>query len=71
VSPGEEMRAAAFQLRNPFHGRGLRVPVDTDLGERLADWLEHTASLVDAVPFPATHPYAAAVARVINEPENT
>lgn len=41
--PSDELLAAAFQLRNPFHGAGLQVPVDTDLGEAIAELLEEDA----------------------------
>ncbi|MCQ9178943.1 hypothetical protein KMT30_07835 [Streptomyces sp. IBSBF 2953] len=40
MTPAEELRAAACQLRNPFHGRGLNVAVDTDVGQPLANLLD-------------------------------
>jgi len=43
TTPVDELLAAAFQLRNPFHGKGLQIPVDTDLADELAGWLEQEA----------------------------
>lgn len=40
MTPAEELRAAAFQLRNPFHGRGLNVAVDSEVGQPLAKLLD-------------------------------
>lgn len=71
-SPADELRAAAFQLRNPFHHPGLTVGIDTDVAHPLADWLDHQADmsdrlaqLLDDPPLtPDDHP-ALAVARAI------
>lgn len=43
-TPAAELRSAAFQLRNPFHGSGLTVSIDPELGAPLADWLETEAA---------------------------
>jgi hypothetical protein len=48
TTPADEFRAAAFQLRNPFHLPGLKVVVDSDLVEPLADWLDAAAKSYDA-----------------------
>lgn len=47
--PADELRAAAFQLRNPFHMPGLKVGIDPDLAAPLADWLDETAATFEAV----------------------
>lgn len=46
-SAADTLRAAAFQLRNPFHRAGLKVAVDTDVATPLADLLEATAQYAD------------------------
>ncbi|MFD5899101.1 hypothetical protein [Streptomyces sp. NPDC060366] len=48
TSPADELRTAAFQLRNPFHLPGLKVAVDPDLATPLADWLDHAADSATA-----------------------
>lgn len=40
MTAAEELHAAAFQLRNPFHHPGLKLGIDTDLADLLALWLE-------------------------------
>lgn len=47
IRPADQLRSAAFQLRNPFHLPGLNIPVDTDLASALADWLDATAQYAD------------------------
>ncbi|HEX6518307.1 MAG TPA: hypothetical protein VF049_22290 [Nocardioidaceae bacterium] len=47
-SPADELRAAAFQLRNPFHHPGLTVGIDTDVAHALADLLDEIATEVTA-----------------------
>lgn len=68
MSTAEELRAAAFQLRNPFHRPGLRLAVDSEVGDLLADLLDTAAEYaVDDSPNHPTHIVRAlAVARVIN-----
>jgi hypothetical protein len=70
TTPAEELRAAAFQLRNPFHAPGLKIGIDPDLGAPLADWLESTATSLSASTHPGWQecvaPDALAVARAIN-----
>jgi hypothetical protein len=39
----EELAAAAFQLRNPFHHPGLTIGIDPEFGFLIADWLEREA----------------------------
>jgi hypothetical protein len=39
----DTLRAAAFQLRNPFHPPGLREPIDHDLAMPLATLLDAVA----------------------------
>ncbi|MFJ4649495.1 hypothetical protein ACIP6Q_39175 [Streptomyces bobili] len=43
MTPAEELSAAAFQLRNPFHGRGLKLPVDHQVADPLAGLLDRHA----------------------------
>lgn len=43
TTPADELRAAAFQLRNPFHGRGLDQPIDPELAMPLANLLDKHA----------------------------
>ena len=62
MTPADELRAAAERLRDvtpQITGRleGLAGPV--------ADWLDDTASQLDAMPFPVTHTTALAVARAV------
>ena len=59
----DELRAAAFQLRNPFHGRGLKVGIDPDVGHALADLLDDQA---DGDDEGVINPWALAVARALN-----
>ncbi|MGW4603697.1 hypothetical protein ACWENS_10550 [Streptomyces sp. NPDC004532] len=71
MTPADEIRAAAFQLRNPFHLSGLKVPIDPDLAMPLADWLDIAAEYADKWPPDAqtNSPFRAGaldVARVIN-----
>ena len=68
MSAAEELRAAAFQLRNPFHPPGLRVPVDSEVAALLADLLDTAAEYaVDDSPNHPTHLVRSlAVARAIN-----
>ncbi|MFF3697393.1 hypothetical protein [Streptomyces sp. NPDC002221] len=54
TSPAAELTAAAFQLRNPFHGSGLNVGIDPDLAVPLARLLDCVAvELTDAGGFAA------------------
>ncbi|MFE2967547.1 hypothetical protein ACFXKC_28515 [Streptomyces sp. NPDC059340] len=80
TTPVDELRAAAFQLRNPLHLPGLKLGIDPDLGMPLADWLDETATEVAAAEGTeyALHPNggvftsweaALAVARAINGSE--
>jgi hypothetical protein len=62
-TPADELRAAAFQLRNPFHAPGLKLVVDADLAMPLADWLDSAAE--DAEQIGADF-RGLAVARAIN-----
>jgi hypothetical protein len=78
-TPAETLRAASFQLRNPFHGPGLNVAIDVDLAHVLADWLNATAQFAElharlaaatGVHVPAEHPdttvrHALAVAHAV------
>lgn len=47
ITPADELRAAAFQLRNPFHQPGLKLGIDPDLAAPLADWLDYEADLIE------------------------
>ncbi|MGW3321098.1 hypothetical protein [Streptomyces virginiae] len=75
MTPAEELKAAAFLLRNPFHQPGLKTVVDTDLVEPLAEWMEYEANFLERVADVhgvqterAVHNcrHSLAVARVIN-----
>lgn len=70
TTPVEELKAAAFQLRNPFHLPGLRVAVDPDLAAPLAAWLEAYAADLARTAHPSWQPMVAelplAVARALN-----
>lgn len=44
----DELRTAAFQLRNPFHLPGLKIAIDADLKPHLAALLEVEADVVAA-----------------------
>ena len=44
----DELRTAAFQLRNPFHLPGLKIAIDVDLKAPLAALLEIEADVVAA-----------------------
>ncbi|MEU3603758.1 hypothetical protein ABZ714_34385 [Streptomyces sp. NPDC006798] len=46
MNPADELRAAAFLMRNPMHiTTGVTLP---DLAAQLADWLDHAATAHDA-----------------------
>lgn len=47
TTPADELRTAAFQLRNPFHLPGLNIAVDPDLATPLADWLDTVTQYAD------------------------
>jgi hypothetical protein len=69
MTPADELRAAAFLLRNPLHG--LKTPVDTDLAELLATWLTESAQMETYTLAEFGHrggggTHALAVARLIN-----
>jgi hypothetical protein len=66
MTPAEELRAAAFALRNPLHRDGPAVCIEEEVRSPLAKWLDQTADLLDALPAitPANH--ALAVARALN-----
>jgi hypothetical protein len=70
TAPADELRAAAFQLRNPFHAPGLKVGIDPDLGAPLAAWLDYEAGLIELMGRAAATrgrtEHVLAVARVIN-----
>lgn len=82
MTPADELRAAAFQLRNPFHGRGLNLPIDHEIATPLAVLLDKHAEFaalfadlwrartggatVDESAHPAEMRAALAVARTIN-----
>jgi len=70
MTAAEELAAAAFQLRNPFHLPGLKVAVDPELGDLLAAWLEREARQETWTLAEFGHrsaaPEALAVARLIN-----
>lgn len=40
MTAADQLRDAAFLLRNPFHPPGLKVGIDAELGFLLADWLD-------------------------------
>ncbi|MDJ0342223.1 hypothetical protein QMK19_03355 [Streptomyces sp. H10-C2] len=67
----DEIRAAEFQLRNPLHLPGLTIPVDSDLGAALADWLDAEATRLTTTAHPDWHetvaPHAIRIARLINQ----
>ncbi|GAA2629929.1 hypothetical protein [Streptomyces axinellae] len=42
-NPADEIRAAAFQLRNPHRHPGLEIAIDPDLAMPLAAWLDAEA----------------------------
>lgn len=66
TTPTTELRAAAVQLRNPFHLPGLNVGIDTDLAAALADWLDSAADYYAPGPAHPTHVvHALAVARLV------
>jgi hypothetical protein len=67
MTPADEIRAAAFQLRNPFHLPGLNVAIDSDVAEPLAELLETAAEYIspDSVAHPTHVVRALAVARAI------
>jgi hypothetical protein len=73
MTAAEELRQAAFQLRNPFHRLGRRFAVDPEVGDPLADLLDTAAEYaVDDSPNPPAHLVRAlAVARAINTQEPT
>lgn len=48
-SPADELQAAAFQLRNPFHHPGLTVGIDTDVAHTLADLLDRQGRIAREV----------------------
>ena len=60
TSPAAELRAAEERVRmgDPRIDISLRGPI--------AAWLDQTADSIEAAPFPATDPYALAVARALN-----
>lgn len=70
MTAAEELHAAAFQLRNPFHHPGLRMPIDSDLAGLLALWLEREgrqeAYTLAEFGHRSAAPEALAVARAIN-----
>lgn len=70
MTAAEELHAAAFQLRNPFHQPGLKVGIDPELGNLLADWLEREgrqeAYTLAEFGHRSAAPEALAVARTIN-----
>lgn len=47
TASADELRAAAFLLRNPM--RGLKIPIDSDLAVLIADFLEIEADVIDDV----------------------
>ncbi|MFE9949328.1 hypothetical protein ACFYRJ_17555 [Streptomyces sp. NPDC005531] len=69
TTPAAELKAAAFQIRNPFHLPGLKVGIDVELGFALADWLDERAECLDRTTHPGwqstVEPHALAVARQI------
>lgn len=74
-NPAERLRAAAFQLRNPFHLPGLDIAVDPDIARPLADWLDAEAETwagdevhSHCTPRTCTSEAALAVARAV-QPE--
>ncbi|MCY0928347.1 hypothetical protein OTB20_19520 [Streptomyces sp. H27-H1] len=66
----EELKAAAFQLRNPSRHPGLNIGIDVELGFLLADWLEREgrqeAYTLAEFGHRSACPEAMAVARAIN-----
>lgn len=70
MTAAEELQAAAFQLRNPFHQPGLKVGIDPEFGGLLADWLEREgrqeAYTLAEFGHRSAAPEALAVARAIN-----
>jgi hypothetical protein len=66
VNPAEELRSAAFALRNPIHSGGPAIGVDEEVRRPLANWLDQTADLIDALPAITATNHALAVARALN-----
>jgi hypothetical protein len=63
----EELRTAAFNLRNPLHRRRvLAIGTDAELRLPLADWLDQTADLHESLPALTATDRALEVARAIN-----
>lgn len=50
MTPADELRTAAFQLRNPLHLPGLKVAIDPDVAHPLADWLDFEVDLITCLP---------------------
>jgi hypothetical protein len=69
VSTAEELRAAAFALRNPLHRNGPAISIEEEVRSPLAKWLDQTADLLDALPAITATNHALDVARAINETE--
>jgi hypothetical protein len=70
TTPADELRAAAFQLRNPFHLPGLRLSIDPELAHPLADLLDKWAWMGELTPDVLNRiggPETLAIARAINQ----
>jgi hypothetical protein len=67
TTPADELRTAAFLLRNPLHQRrGLAIGTDAELRLPLADWLDQTADLHESLPALTATDRALEVARAVN-----
>jgi hypothetical protein len=67
TTPADELKAAAFSLRNPLHrSSAVAIGTDAELRFPLADWLDQTADLHQSLPAVTATDRALAVARAIN-----
>ena len=69
MTPADELRAAAFALRNPLYRDGPAISIEEEVRHPLARWLDQTADLLDALPAITAANHALAVARAINGTE--
>lgn len=69
MSAADELRSAAFALRNPLHRDGPAISIDEEVRRPLANWLDQTADLLEALPAITATNHALAVARAINRTE--
>lgn len=73
MTPAEELKGAAFQLRNPFHLSGLKAVIDDAMAEHLAALLEWHARSYEASVLAADQVFVVDTERskFINEQTNS